>query len=445
MKQDAPDPRTAEVFRFAGCAYDPDTGVARLAYAFDDAPELVEKIEFPHAPWPEDPEQQAAFLRALELLHLLAGVSYYKAGLPPRIDTAELLLDAHVAGFVTETWVQGLAEFAHRNGLDMAGRVQFSAKGELHPVKTSVKLPERALVAMGGGKDSLVCLEVLRTAGVEVLPFTVGNSALIRETVAVAGLPLVEIRRELAPGLMAMNAAGAWNGHVPITAINSVIGLCAALLYGARSVVFANERSAEEATLFDAQGHSVNHQYSKSLAFERALREVVMRQVTAGLDYFSLLRPLGELGVTRRFALLRQYHAVFSSCNRNFHRDGPRISNRWCGDCPKCRFTSLALAPFLPPGEVSAILGQNLLDVHAQQSGFRELCGLGADKPFECVGTVAESRAALSFIARDPAWRSCAVVQVLAPLVADAPSLDSLLLPDGPHCIPQRLFQHVVF
>ena len=76
-----PDPRQADCFHFLKCGYDPETGVACLSYSFDDGPELVERITFPHAPWPPEASRQACIQRALEVLHLIAGVSYYKAGL----------------------------------------------------------------------------------------------------------------------------------------------------------------------------------------------------------------------------------------------------------------------------------------------------------------------------------------------------------------------------
>jgi hypothetical protein len=77
----APDPRQALCFRFLDCDYDPETGVASLSWSFDDGPRLVEQVTFPHAPWPPEASRQACFRRALEILHLVAGISYYKAGL----------------------------------------------------------------------------------------------------------------------------------------------------------------------------------------------------------------------------------------------------------------------------------------------------------------------------------------------------------------------------
>lgn len=442
MSQVISDPRQAACFHFLECDYDPQSGIARLVYCFDDGPELVEHITFPHAPWPPEASRQACFYRALELLHLLAGISYYKAGLSPRIEVRNIRALQGVSGFLNELYVKGLGEFGYVNQLDVAGRVHFPdpAEDELPPPQSarSLILPERALVAMGGGKDSLVGLELVQNAGVGVMPVCVGGSALIRETAKAAGLPLIQIGRKLAPELGEMNRLGAWNGHVPVTAINSAILLCASILYGFRYIVFSNERSADEATLVTPGGEAINHQYSKASEFEAAFRDVIAAQVSPDIEYFSVLRRHSELGIVRRFSEMKKFHPVYSSCNRNFHLEGPRVENRWCLDCPKCRFAALSLALFLTPEEVMAIQGGDLLNDPAQQDGFRELCNLGRDKPFECVGEAGESRAAMAALNERPDWRDHAVVVALAPELkqVDIPSLESLLKVAGPHHIP---------
>jgi hypothetical protein len=439
--------RQAQCFRFSACRYDPASGEALLCYEIDGR-ELQERIVFPYAPWPVDASRQAAFMRALELLHLIAGISYYKAGLAVRTDTGESRVDEEMAGFLNGLYLNGLAEFAYVNGLDLSGLIEFrvntgaaSLSGD--DAAYPVDLPERALVAMGGGKDSLVCLQMLKTAGIEVQPACVGGSMLIGETVRASGLPLIRIRRTLAAELAAMNRAGAWNGHVPVTAINSAILLCAGLLYGYRYIVFANESSASEATLEDGQGREINHQYSKSLAFEKAFAAVVAHHVTPGIEYFSLLRPYSELAIAARFAKMTELHEVFSSCNRNFHQDGAHISGRWCLDCPKCRFAALALAPFLSPQQLRAIQGADLLDEEDQLDGFKSLCGLDVPKPFECVGSVAESRAAIRFLANDPRWRDRKIVRALAdaPGFSETPEIDTLLGHISEHRIPAAILE----
>lgn len=438
------DPRTAQTFRFVGRQYDPATGELQMAWAFDDGPPLVERLVFPWAPWPADASRQAALFQAMDILHLVAGVSYYKAGLPPDIDTGDHRVDAGTALFLENLYTRGLAEFAHVNALDLEGQIRFPVNADLRPSDLDLALPDRALVAMGGGKDSLVSLEALRDGGIEVQPFAVGASKLIGDTVAAAGLPLIRVQRQLAPELSEMNAAGAWNGHVPVTAINTAIGLCAALLYGYRWVVFSNEASAEEATRVDASGRPVNHQYSKSLDLEDRFSAMLRDRVGDGVSCFSLIRSLNEATVAQKFAALKAYHPVFSSCNRNFHIEGPRVDGRWCGDCPKCRFTTLALAPQLSAGAIEAIFGRNLLADLEQLPGFRELCALDAEKPFECVGTVAECRALMAALAAQPGWRDCAVVQALAREVGTTePELSALVDWRGPDRVPAGIATRV--
>ncbi|MFB3077797.1 MAG: endonuclease domain-containing protein, partial [Lysobacterales bacterium] len=306
------------------------------------------------------------------------------------------------------------------------------------PGATKLILPERALVAIGGGKDSLVGLHLIQQAGIDVQPICVGQSSLIGDTVKAAGLPLLRIERTLAPELAEMNRLGAWNGHVPVTAINSAILLCASVLYGFAYIVFSNERSADEATVVLSDGTAINHQYAKSSAFETGLRDVIASQVSPDIEYFSILRPFSELEIVRRFCALSEFHSVYSSCNRNFHIDGSRIEGRWCLDCPKCRFTALSLALFLPPGQVAGMMGGDLLDSGDQADGFRALCGLGRDKPFECVGETGESRAAMAALVASEDWCDHAVVIALAAEIekVTVPALAGLLAPSGNHSIP---------
>lgn len=433
--------RQAKKFAFTAHHYDAASGQATLSYEIDGQ-KLVETITFPFAPWPSDASRQAAFFQALELLHLIAGVSYYKAVLATELDLTQCWVEPELADFLTELYQQGLAEFAYVNDLNLSDLIRFPHNTDSSQA-LDLDLPERAMVAIGGGKDSLVCLELLRGAGVEVQPVCVGGAPLIGDTVKAAKLPLIRIGRQISPVLSELNAEGAWNGHVPVTAINSAILLCASVLYGYRYVVFANESSASEATLTDSNGKEVNHQYSKSLAFEQNFRRMVQQRVSADVEYFSLLRPYNEVAITHLFTQLTQYHQVFSSCNRNFHLDGSHIEGRWCRDCPKCRFAALALAAFMTPQQLVDIQGGDLLDDESQISGYKEICGLGEDKPFECVGSVSESRAAMKVLTRRPEWAGKAVIKVLADMPDIQQASDLELNPDfsAPHCIPAALLR----
>ncbi|MCR6495613.1 hypothetical protein LJB71_04805 [Thermomonas sp. S9] len=434
-------------FRFVRCGFDAQTGVAQLVYAFDDGPELVETVTVPGAPFALDGARAAAVQRALHLLHLIAGVSYYKAAVPGEIRIEGAPIDAATAALLERVYRNGLGEFAYRNGLDLRDRLRFPAEDAPTPAAPALGLRPHALVAIGGGKDSLVSIEALRAEGVAQTVTWIGGSQLIAACAAHTGLPTLNIGRQLAPQLFEFNRQGAWNGHIPVTAVNSAILALAALVLGVDQVVFSNERSASYGSLIPGTGE-VNHQWSKGWAFESAFGDHLQSHVAADLHYYSLLRPLSELAVARQFAKTDRYDAHFSSCNRNFHILGERPTSRWCGVCPKCHFVFLALAPFMPKPRLVGIVGRNLLDDPAQIPGFDALLEYQDHKPFECVGEGRESRAAMAALAQRPDWREDAVVrrfarEILPQLDAAELAIEPLLVPAGEHRIPAALWERL--
>ncbi len=468
------DRHAVRTFRFTRCSFDAETGAVALGYAFDDGPEMLETVLVPGAPFTLEPARAQAVQRALRLLHLVAGVSYYKAAVPPAIVIEGEGIDDATAALLTSIYENGLGEFAYRNGLTLRGKIQFPV-GETHPVggtsvpmlplspvggtsvpmlsgeKLSglksllqgVSLPEGALVAIGGGKDSLVSIEALRALGVPQTVAWVGSSPLIKACAERTGLPTLNIGRTLSPLLFDYNKRGALNGHIPVTAVNSALLVLAALLHGHGQVVFSNERSASYGSLIPGTGE-VNHQWSKGWDFERAFAAYLRTHVAADLHYYSLLRPYSELAVARQFAKLDRYDRHFSSCNRNFHLLGERPAQRWCGVCPKCHFVFLALAPFMPKPRLMGIFGRNLLDEPEQAAGFDALLEYRDHKPFECVGEGRESRAAFDALADSPAWREDALVKRYAaeirPQLEPAErGLAPLLVASDEHGIPDGL------
>ena len=441
------DKSSIRAFRFVRCSFDAETGVARLVYAFDEGPELTETVTIPGAPFALDATRAQAVEHAVRLLHLITGVSYYKAAVPNEIRIEGYAIDAATAVLMEQVYVHGLGEFAYRNGLSLHGRVRFPVAAQAPAPAAAAGLREHALVAIGGGKDSLVSIEALRGAGVDQTVTWIGGSQLIAACAARTGLPTLNIGRALAPELFEYNRQGAWNGHIPVTAINSAIMVLAALLHGVDQVVFSNERSASYGSMIPGTGE-VNHQWSKGWAFESAFGAYVQSHVAADLQYYSLLRPLSELAVARQFARTDHYDAHFSSCNRNFHLLGERPTNRWCGVCPKCHFVFLALAPFMPKPRLVGIFGRNLLDDANQTGGFDALLEYQDHKPFECVGEGQESRAAMAALGDRPEWREDVIVarfnrEIRPQLDASELFVAPLLEIGGEHRIPAALWERL--
>ncbi len=433
-------------FRFVRCGFDAATGVAQLVYAFDDGPELVETVTVPGAPFALDAKRAQAVEQALRLLHLIAGVSYYKAAVPQDIRIEPYAIDAATAALLIEVYENGLGEFAYRNGLQLRGAIRFPSSVATRGDAPSLGLREHALVAIGGGKDSLVSIESLRGAGIDQTVTWIGGSQLIQACAERTGLPTLNIGRQLAPQLFEYNRSGAWNGHIPVTAVNSATLALAALLHGVDQVGFSNERSASYGSMIEGTGE-VNHQWSKGWAFEQAFAKHLRTHVAADLRYYSLLRPLSELAVARQFAKSDRYDQHFSSCNRNFHILGERPAQRWCGICPKCHFVFLALAPFMSKPRLVGIFGRNLLDDASQTGGFDALLEYRDHKPFECVGEGQESRAAMAALAQRPEWREDAIVerfaQEILPQLDDVPTIEPLLVMSDEHGIPDALWNRL--
>ncbi|WP_111650235.1 hypothetical protein [Actinoplanes lutulentus] len=415
--------------RFPSYSFDPTTGVAAFDYLLDGPEPLsfTETITFPVAAGRPVPD---AFHRVLDLLHVVAGVSYYKVGAPPRV-VAPQPVPAAVASFFTAVYTHGLAEYAYRNQLPHVLSLVVETPGVVPDAEVS-EMSGRPLSAVGGGKDSIVTLEILRAAGLDPVPFSVNPNPVIVNVNAASGLTALAARRKLDPRLFELNKAGALNGHIPVTAINSLIAIATAVLHGLGPVVMSNERSASDPNLI-WNGHEVNHQWSKGAEAEGLLRTAVTAYAGIADPYFSLLRTLSELHIAQLFAGYTAYDDVVTSCNKAFKLHDPTA--RWCGDCPKCRFVFLAMAPHMPRERLAHIFGHDLFADEAQVPGFTELLGVDAHKPFECVGEAEECLVALSMLTDDAPVLVALRAAVPASAWDDA-SHSNVFTPGGPNHIP---------
>ena len=419
-----------DVMRFPSYEFNPETGVATFDYVLDGpAPEaFTETITFPVPAGRAVPE---TFHRVLDLLHVVAGVSYFKVGAPPRVE-APKPVPAAAADLFTAIYSQGMAEYAYRNDLAFVLNLTVDTPGVTDPAAPVDNADGRPLSAVGGGKDSIVTLEILRAAGLDPVPFSVNPNPVIVNVNAASGLTALAARRKLDPRLFELNKAGGLNGHIPVTAINSLIAIATAAWHGLGPVVMSNERSASDPNLI-WNGHEVNHQWSKGVAAEGLMRAAVTAHTGLTEPYFSLLRSLSELHIAQLFARHHAYDDVVTSCNKAFKLHDPTV--RWCGDCPKCRFVFLAMAPAMDRARLTHIFGHDLFADPAQTPGFLELLGIDAHKPFECVGEVEESLVALSMLT-DDAPVLVALRAAVPPSAWAEASRDNVLTPGGPTYVP---------
>ncbi len=415
----------ARLFRYLGLEVDGGlTGRFEL-----DGQTFVERVEL-------DPFTDTPAARAVaELWYLLAGLSYYKMGAARTVDLGDTPAGPAALALLRGALDGGLAEFAWRNGLDLS---DVDVVGGSDPVPVTVDLdPARVLLPFGGGIDSvasLVSLPPTLDLSLFVLSPATGRFAALEATVGATARPVARATRHLDPALMAGGAR--FNGHVPVTAMVTLLAAVSAVGAGRGGVVMSNEASASVPNLV-VGGRAINHQWSKSLEAEDLIQRALEERLGGALVAASLLRDRSELWVASRFAEDGRFLEVFRSCNRAFAQDPSRRAVGWCGQCPKCLFVDLVLAPFVARADLARAIGVEPLADPALAGELATLVGRGEQhKPFECVGDPDESAVALAAVAADPQWSDAVHLAELASALGPTPSLASLLEPRGESRVP---------
>jgi UDP-N-acetyl-alpha-D-muramoyl-L-alanyl-L-glutamate epimerase len=320
-------------------------------------------------------------------------ISYWKTTCSPKIIVKPYKLSLEQAEWWKRTWFYGLGEFFFLNGIetDINSFTEVETTGSRPFDKVLNKPVDSVIVPVGGGKDSIVTLELLGSLP-GTIPLILNPRGASLNTILTRGYTkedYIEIYRIIDPALLKLNDEGYLNGHTPFSALLGFVCALAAVISGKRFVALSNESSANEVTI---PGTTINHQYSKSVAYEQDFRFYLEQYLAPGVEYFSFLRPLNELQISRLFSGFTQYFPLFRSCNAGSKTDS------WCGKCSKCLFSYIILSPFIPRETLAGIFGKDLFEVPELINYLDQLTGFADEKPFECVGTVSEVNAALDEI-----------------------------------------------
>jgi len=402
-------------------------------YQLDDL-EFSERIDFEHV----GSLQRVGVNALAQLWYLLAGLSYYKAGAAHEVDFGETHLDERGEALIRASYLHGLGEFSYRNNLDLSDVRFQGGRRALWRAPVGAWLdPERVLIPFGGGIDSVVATESMNPnldRALFVVSPASGRFAALEATAGVSGLNVVRATRALDARILEPNERF-FQGHVPVTAMVTLLASIAAAASGRGGVVMSNEHSASVDNLV-WRGHGINHQWSKSFAAEVAIGEAVGEQLGDELRVASFLRDRSELWVAKVFSTLTQYHHVFRSCNRAFRQNLDQRASAWCGECDKCLFINLVLAPFISRASLREIFHGEPLANPALGAALATLVGVGLDhKPFECVGDPDECASALVHVAAQPEWRDVTHLVDIASKLSPPP-LVALLRTQGESRVP---------
>src|SRR3989344_7122884 len=150
-----------KVFKFAGYEISPETN--KIIFKYETGFYNSESLFFSEIiilPKKTKVLKDKNIYKFLEPLSLILGISYYKLYCPPKIETF-FKLSKEQAEFWNTVYKKGLGEFLYRNKLDPKKLPKFPyAKLKTEAVR--VETDESVLLGIGGGKDSIVAMELLR-------------------------------------------------------------------------------------------------------------------------------------------------------------------------------------------------------------------------------------------------------------------------------------------
>ena len=320
-------------------------------------------------------------------------ISYYKLYPFANIKLPINFSDKRI-NFWKKFYIHWLWEFLYKNKLNpnIIKIINWTKKIKLDNFKHN-NFINKSLLLWWGWKDSIVSSQIIKS---DYDLLVVWKLDLIKlETAKVLWKTPILIKRQLDEKLFELNNnKNFYNWHVPITWIISFISFATAYLYWYNAVYTSNEKSAYEENII-WKWHKINHQYSKSIQFEKDFLDY---NNSLNIDYKSLLSDLYEIEIAQKFSNFKEFFPYFSSCNRNFTINKKSNTNkRWCCNCEKCAFVRLILSPFIEIDELEKIFWENLFEKKELYEIYLWLIW-AKQKPFECVWTYNESKKAFKLV-----------------------------------------------
>lgn len=321
-------------------------------------------------------------------------VSYWKATCSKNVIIKSGYINKEQIEFFKKLYFYGLGELFYTNGITPNYDDFINIKCELK--EQNIEIPNYVgngnLIPIGGGKDSNVTLEIMKSDFEDNLCFIINPKQVTLSCAQTAGYSnekIVTVKRTIDKNLIELNKQGFINGHTPFSALVAFFSYFNAYITGKKYILLSNESSANESNV---DGTKINHQYSKTYEFECDFNEYTKKYFKIDIKYFSLLRPLSEYQIAMLFSNYEKYHEIFKSCNVGSKKE----PWHWCCSCPKCLFVYIILSPFLYKEKLIRIFGEDLFEKEDLLDIFIELTGYGKTKPFECVGTYEEVRYAIT-------------------------------------------------
>lgn len=323
-------------------------------------------------------------------LGMVEAISYWKIACPEKLIVKAGYLSSEQILWWEKLIERGMGEFYDTNKIDFTSQkiVTISTQGQIKPTiqyKQTFYKQDEYLIPIKSGKNSSVTMSLLRNNGRKTTVFALNPSEVTLDFIdKIKDVKLIFAKRQIDPTLVHLNSQGYLNTYAPFTAYLDFLTYLCAVVCKINYIALSNGRSFNERNI-DYFDYAINYQYSKSLEFEQDFASYTKDYLVKDIHYFSFLRPLYELQISRILALIPEAHSFFLSCSKGQKNDS------WCLDCPKCLFAYISLFPFIDEEKMSIIFGGNMLDNDVLVPIAKDLIGYGDSKPLDCVGTIKES------------------------------------------------------
>jgi len=186
--------------------------------------------------------------------------SYWKAACSPKIVVEAGYLDKMQISFWRNLFAN-MGQFFYQNNLPFIIPDFLITKAPKNRWEVSDKeLTSRFLVPLGGGKDSLVTLELLKKyllenpvardcRGEKIITFTLNTNPTLQKVIKISGTQNIYVERKIDPQLLELNKKGYFNGHTPFSAILAVLSVVLAAIFDCQQVAISQERSSNEGNM----------------------------------------------------------------------------------------------------------------------------------------------------------------------------------------------------
>lgn len=379
--------------------------------------------------------------RMIFSLGMVEAISYWKITCSPLWKVNCGLLDGKAIQWFKKLTYYGLGEFFYINGIEPSydDFVTIVSNGTTMESYEDHHAYDGIMVPLGGGKDSYVSAQLLKDKfNIKAYVINDVKSALhAAKVLNLSGENLIHVHRTLDSTMLDLNQKGYLNGHTPFSALVAFSSVLVGYIHHIPFVALSNESSANESTI---KNRKINHQYSKSVEFEKDFAWFNHTYLGGKIHYFSLLRPLNELQIMNLFIHFNHYLYDFRSCNVGSKQ------GVWCGHCAKCCFVAIMLSAFVDDSTIASIFNHDMLNDESLWPLYRQLSGLDENKPFECVGTRGEVVAAITLAIQRRKGESLPyVLQQFAdrPLPYEQ-AINLLHEHNDDHLVPQMFYDHLV-